>query len=207
MDPVRYLGKFKSLGQTKLYHVVFAPCRSPPTLSVVVRHLRRCSSQFLIVRGRVGGVHYHALAYIPDMSLYKSMTKCHITVLPIVTSRDTTYGPTLSELQETEVGVEQFKLARINKMCRIIPSHILPITSLLCFAVSEYFRKKEQRVAAKARRTKVERRLTSILDYLRKNYHENPSGERYEYEAWQFVSSIRKKTQPKANPLPLGSGF
>ena len=178
---------FSRFGLSAVEFVTIPPTKTMPVMSNVVRRLRPYVDMMYIVRGAVGGHHYHALVHWkPDVTV-PIFVKFHL-------NRKTLTGVNrvcLEDLQDIEKAKYFTEVKKERNFFTIIPENAQYVCGMLSGMITTYFIKQNQDIKRKTILTKKQFHIGSVYDYLLKNYNENVENEYYVTE--QLINLFVKK--------------
>lgn len=149
------------------------------TIGKVNDWVRRYADEYIITRGKAGGLHFHLICYANKNTNFKSPKGIHMMILQV--------GKVHREpLQPDEL--ESIDMAKFISRCKhekIVKRLKIPIQCTLISAmIIDYYRRQNNRVKRVEAKNKYEHEIQKVLDYLQKNLEENPIEERLQYLSW-----------------------
>lgn len=149
------------------------------TIGKVNDWVRRYADEYIITRGKVGGVHFHMICYCNKNTNFKSPKGIHMNIKQVgKIDRGIFTDEDKQDIREAK-HFHKLKAERIQNRMRI-PVECLYISSIIRL----YFEKQNQRAKRLEARTKYEKEIKRVLEYLHKNLLENPVDEILKYISW-----------------------
>lgn len=128
------------------------------------KFLQRYSEKFLIVQSPKGGIHFHALAVLHKPIKFQKGINIRC---------DDVGGKRNINIPEYDPYTPTSDDIRSAKSLRIKPDYAWIITGQLCHMIKKHFSRIKASAQASASKTKKEKCLMRILNYIEKNYYEN----------------------------------
>uniref|UniRef100_UPI004047D844 hypothetical protein n=1 Tax=Polynucleobacter sp. TaxID=2029855 RepID=UPI004047D844 len=139
--------------------------------------IRRYSTTYTIVRGTEGGSHFHMLAGVKPNSDLKCQKGIHFHIKNLLTDKipytrdDEQYRRDAEDLKlhilDDRITLTQYQLT-------LEQQHQL---SQICKSVLKHFKTKTDKIKTADKKTKKQKDIQSVLDYLTKNLNEPRDGE------------------------------
>lgn len=149
------------------------------TIGKVNDWVRRYADEYIIVRGKVGGIHFHLICYANKNINFKSPKGIHMNIKQVgKIDRDIPTDEDKQDILKAEY-FGKLRAERIQTRMRI-PVECLYISSI----IREYFDKQKRREKRLEAKTNYEIQIKRVLDYLHKNLLENPPDEILKYISW-----------------------
>lgn len=148
------------------------------TIGKVNDWIRRYATNYIIVRGLKGGIHFHLIAYC-DKGEPRGVKGIRFHMDILISKVDVKYCPDSidGKLQSIYIS-EQRKITAIERMA-------IPIQ---CLEISDMIKSHWRRIQSREKRADVKdvygKRLWRVLNYLQKNLEENRSIEQIQYLSW-----------------------
>lgn len=149
------------------------------TIGKVNDWVRRYADEYIITRGKVGGIHFHLICYANKNTNFKIPKGIHMTKSQV--GKKSVEPPTPDEIQDCLKAKHIGKLRSENLQKRLkVPLVCLSISA----QIQAYFTKQENRVKRRETKNNYEANIRRVLDYLHKNLLENPEDEQKKYLSW-----------------------
>lgn len=168
--------------KTKLYFITIKDNTQSTkwiTIGKVNDWVRRYADEFIITRGKVGGIHFHIICYANKNTNFKVPKGIHIRKSQV--GKKSIEPPTPEEIQDVLKAEHLRKVRSKNLQKRLkVPLVCLSISS----QIEAYFTKQKNRVKRIETKNLQEEHIKRVLDYLHKNLLENPPEEQLKYLSW-----------------------
>ncbi len=149
------------------------------TIGKVNDWVRKYADEYIITRGKVGGIHFHLICYANKNTNFKIPKGIHLKISPI--GKKSFDCPTSDEIQDI-LKAKHFQNEQTKNTIKRLK---VPLVSLSISAIIRaHFTKQENRVKRIETRNKQEENIQRVLNYLHKNLLENPPEEILKYLSW-----------------------
>lgn len=150
------------------------------TIGKVNDWVRRYSDNYIICRGRLGGLHFHLICYANKSNSFKCPKGIHMNIQQVDKTKQII--PFTDEDKEDILKAKYYgEIRDFRVQTRLqIPIQCLYISSI----IKAHFEKRKRRIKRLEARTKYELAIQRVIDYLHKNLLENPEDERLQYISW-----------------------
>lgn len=173
-----FTAKVNKFGLTKLYLITIkdnAQASRWVLIGKVNDWIKRYSNTYLIVRGMEGGIHFHLLAYIPERPTFRPAKGIHFH---ITTLGDDRAPMTMEDIENIDKAQHFSAVRQLEQVKKLnIPIQCLIMAS----GIRTYFTKLKNRSKRLAVKTRKQREIQRVIDYLSKNHNENPEDIRDNY--------------------------
>lgn len=147
-------------------------------LSKIRSWLKRYSDDHIIVRGLVGGTHFHLLAGIKPKVNIKPQKGIHFHIVALNEKAPAITFDTPEETQD-RLKVIHYRHLRYEDLTRNVHVQRQEHISSIAAMIKAYWKKKTGRIKREQAKSKKELNIVRIINYLQKNLDENESHELY----------------------------
>jgi hypothetical protein len=175
-DSVQVINKLKTYPFSRLAFITIRDGTQSSKwceISKIRSWIRRYSKDYIIVKGIVGGIHFHLLAGISRNCTLKPQKGIHFHIKYLNDKVGEIYYDTPEDVQD-KLKILHYRSLRFEDLTRSVGIEQQSIISRINAMILRYWRlikDKEKRNLAKDKKSA---KITSVIDYLQKNLDENP---------------------------------
>lgn len=148
-------------------------------ISKVRSWIRRYSTDYVIVRGLVGGIHYHILAGILPNKTVKCQKGIHFNIKSLSDPKSTTVCyPTPEDVQD-RLKVLYYRNQKYEDLTIDIDIECQCIISQINAMIKKYWKSRKAKASKRKCLTKKSENINNVIAYLQKNLDENVEPELY----------------------------
>ena len=150
------------------------------TIGKVNDWVRKYADEYIITRGKVGGLHFHLVCYANKNTNFKIPKGIHARISQVA-KKKSVEPPSPEDIQDV-LKAKHLKKKKKKKLCKKLK--IPEVCQLISAMILSYFERLKNRTKRLEAKNYYEENIVRVLDYLQKNLLENSPTEQLQYLSW-----------------------